>query len=130
MRALKITARITSALAVLWIIIVFISGGMTQGFDTLLDIPAYEVLLFMAFGMILIGHVLAWKWELFGGLLAVSGLVAFYLIFLLFTRVFPGGLFYVILTSPAVLFIIYGFLKMRHQAHIQALKDELDTEWQ
>ncbi len=130
MRALKITARITSALAVAWIIMVFISGGTTEGFDTLLDIPAYEVLLFMAFGMILIGHLLAWKWELFGGLLAVSGLVAFYLIYLLFAKVLPGGSLYIVLTSPAVLFIIYGYLNMKHQAHIQTLKDDLDSEWQ
>ena len=129
MRALKITARIMSALAVAWILIVFFAGGMREGF-TLQDIPPYEILLFLAFAMILLGHLLAWKWELFGGLLAVSGLITFYLIYLLLTGLLPGGALYIILTSPAILFIIYGFLDMRHRMHIKALKEDLDSEWQ
>jgi hypothetical protein len=61
-------------------------------------------LLFFPLGVV-IGFVLSWWREIWGAALAALSLLGFYLIFgLLLTGKFPGGPWFLIFTSPALLF--------------------------
>ena len=67
-----------------------------------------EILMMVAFIALWLGLLLGWKWELYGGLLTVCGVAAFYLVDYLFTGTLPGVLLPLIFASPSLLFLYCG----------------------
>jgi hypothetical protein len=55
-----------------------------------------------------LGLLLGWKWELYGGLLTLCGVAAFYLLDYLFSGTLPRGPFFLIFASPSLLFLYCG----------------------
>ena len=62
----------------------------------------------VAFVAVWLGLVLGWKWELFGGLLTICGVAAFYLLDYAFSGTFPRGPFFLLFASPGLLFLYCG----------------------
>lgn len=58
------------------------------------------------------GLILGWQEELKGGALAVGSIAALYLVFALRSSL-PHGWWFLILTVPGVLFLLYGLLRVR-----------------
>ncbi|MFP4394505.1 MAG: hypothetical protein ACLFTI_04495 [Anaerolineales bacterium] len=101
-------ARISAGLAAALILIIFIGEGISEGFEPLLRLTARESLMMVAFFAVWLGLVLGWRWELYGALLTIGGLIAFYLLDYLFSGTFPRGPFFLIFTAPSLLFLYCG----------------------
>ena len=63
---------------------------------------------FVALLVMMIGNLVAWKWEIAGGALALGGIAAFYLIDYAATGRFPARLLFPMFCIPGVLFLIAG----------------------
>jgi len=108
-------ARISSGFAAALILIIFISEGLTEGFEPLLHMSIRETIMMIAFVAVWLGLLLGWKWELYGGLLTVCGVAAFYLADYMFTGTFPRVPYFLIFASPSLLFLYCG-LQTRKKA--------------
>lgn len=99
-------ARTTSIFSI-FVILLFLVG---EGFNPL-NMTANELLLSLFFPlMLLAGLVIAWKKELLGGIIAISGTVLFFIVHSLISENSPDDwLPFAIFTFPAILFIIYEF---------------------
>ncbi len=118
-RVVRWIARGFSGLAAALILIIFIGEGLTEGFLPLLRLSVREALLMIAFLAVWLGLLLGWKWELYGGLLTVCGMAAFYLFDYLFSGTFPRGPFFLILASPGLLFLYCG-LRAREETEAES----------
>ncbi len=107
-KIIRWTARITSAVTALIIIMFFIGEDYEEGYQPLLNLSLKNSLLMVAFFALWLGLILGWKRELAGGLLTISGLAAFYLIYYLFSASFPHGPFFLIFASPGFLYLYLG----------------------
>lgn len=79
------------------------------------DIPGM-----VAFFALWLGLVLGWKWEILGGLLTLSGLIAFYLLKYALFGNWPTDAAFIILASPSVLYLFCGWagrVKRPHPRH-------------
>ena len=101
-------ARISSALTAALILLIFIGEGLAEGFEPILHLTVRETAMMAAFVAVWLGLLLGWKWELYGGLLTVCGVAAFYLLDYLFSGTFPRGPFFLIFASPGLLFLYCG----------------------
>jgi len=101
-------ARVSSALAAALILLIFIGEGLAGGFEPLLHLTARETAMMVAFAAVWLGLLLGWKWELYGGLLTVCGVAAFYLLDYLFSGTLPRGPFFLLFASPSLLFLYCG----------------------
>lgn len=101
--------RVSAGFAAALILLIFIGEGLTEGFEPLLHMTARETLMVVAFIALWLGLLLGWKWELYGGLLTVCGVVAFYLVDYLFSGTFPKVLLPFIFALPGLLFLYCGF---------------------
>lgn len=108
LRVVRWVARISSALTAALILLIFVGEGLAEGFEPLLHLTARETAMMVAFVAVWLGLLLGWKWELYGGLLTVCGVAAFYLLDVLFSGTFPRGPFFLIFASPALLFLYCG----------------------
>ena len=106
-------ARISAGLAAALILLIFIGEGLTEGFEPLLHMTTRETLMMVAFVALWLGLLLGWKWELYGGLLTVCGVAAFYLVDFLFSGTLPGLLLPLIFALPGLLFLYCGFQTRR-----------------
>ena len=100
----RVSAGVTAAL----ILLIFIGEGLAEGFEPILHLPVRENVVMVAFIAVWLGLLLSWKWELYGGLLTVCGLAAFYLLEYLFSGTLPRGPFFLIFASPSLMFIYCG----------------------
>ncbi len=107
-KIIRWTARITSAISALIILMFFIGEDYQEGYQPLLHLSPKDSLLMVAFFALWLGLILGWKRELAGGLLTLSGLAAFYLIYYLFSASFPRGPFFLIFASPGFLYLYLG----------------------
>ncbi len=105
-------ARISAGLAAALILLIFVGEGLAEGFQSILHLTTRETAMMVAFIAVWLGLVLGWKWELAGGLLAICGTAAFYLLDYAFSSTFPRGPFFLLFASPGLLFIYCG-LKTR-----------------
>ncbi|MEW6228212.1 MAG: hypothetical protein AB1700_09020, partial [Bacillota bacterium] len=71
-------------------------------------------LAFLPWG-VLIGTLLAWRWERIGGFIAVGSLLAFYSSFLLLRGWFPSGPWFLLFSLPGILFLLLSFLDRNHK---------------
>ncbi|THB67996.1 MAG: hypothetical protein D6E12_07425 [Desulfovibrio sp.] len=85
---------------------------MAMGDNILANPPSLEELpLFLCFPVgMTAGLFLAWRWELLGALVAILCLALFYLLDFLVSGTMPQGPFFLLFTSPALLFILAWFL--------------------
>jgi hypothetical protein len=90
------------------ILLFLIGNGLAEGLDPLLHMSFRETAMMAAFGAVWLGLVLGWRWELYGGLLSLCGLAAFYLLDYAFSGAFPRGPYFLILASPSLLFLYSG----------------------
>ena len=107
-RALHIVrwiARISATLAAGLILLIFVGEAVAEGFVPLTRLSVGEWAMMVAFAAIWAGLLVSWRWELFGGLLTICGLAAFYLLDYLLSASWPRGPYFLILASPAVLFL-------------------------
>lgn len=102
-------ARISAGFAAALILLIFIGEGLTGGFEPLLHMTIRETLMVVAFIALWLGLLLGCKWELYGGLLTVCGVAAFYLVDYLFTGTLPRVLLPLIFALPSLLFLYCGF---------------------
>jgi hypothetical protein len=108
-RIVRLIARVSAGFSAALILLIFIGEGLIGGFEPLLHMSVRETLMMVAFVALWLGLLLGWKWELYGGLLTVCGVVAFYLVDYLFTGTLPGVLLPLIFASPSLLFLYCGF---------------------
>jgi hypothetical protein len=101
-------ARISAGLTAALILIIFIGEGISEGFESLLHLSTRESLMMVAFFAVWLGLVLGWRWELYGALLTIGGLIAFYLLDYLFSGTFPRGPFFLLFAAPSLLFFYCG----------------------
>lgn len=87
--------------------------GTLTGQDDGGPVEIREIPRIASFTALWLGLVLGWKWELFGGLLTLSGLIAFYLLSYTLFGTWPTQAAFVILASPGVLYLFYGWAGRR-----------------
>ena len=107
-KILRWTARITSGIAALIILMFFLGEDFEEGYQQLLLLSPMNLLLMVAFFALWLGLILGWKWELHGGLITICGLAAFYLINYLFAGSFPRSPYFLIFASPGFLYLYLG----------------------
>ncbi|MGB2897025.1 MAG: hypothetical protein WBB65_12765 [Anaerolineales bacterium] len=109
LRVVRWIARISSGVMAALILLIFAGEALADGFEPILHMTARETAMMIAFFAVWLGLLLGWKWELYGGLLTIFGVAAFYLLDYLFSGTLPGGPFFLIFASPSLLFIYYGW---------------------
>ena len=113
LRIIRWSARSFAGLMAAFVLFIFVGNALTDGVGSLLRLTLRESVMMVAFVAVWVGLLLGWKWELAGGLLTVCGMVAFYLLDYAFSGTFPGGLFFLIIAVPGVLFIVCAVLGKR-----------------
>ena len=78
-----------------------------------------EVIGHVCFFAVLAGLILAWRWEGWGGGLAVGGITVFYVTWWLHGKS-PRGPFFLLLAAPGALFLLYWLLACRLQGSLQS----------
>lgn len=68
-----------------------------------------EVIGHLCFFAVLVGLILAWRWEGLGGGLMVTGIAAFYVTWWLHGKT-PRGPFFLLIAAPGVFFLLYWLL--------------------
>lgn len=64
-----------------------------------------EIVGHICFLGIFLGLVLAWRWELLGASMILSGLLVFYIVMFITGR-FPVGLYLILISVPGLLFLV------------------------
>ena len=107
MIVLRWTARVLSLLSIA-IILLFIIG---EGFNPA-RVTAGEWALFLCFPFaVVVGLIVAWRNEALGGMMAVGGLLGFYLTHaVLAAGHLPRGWAYLVFASPGFLFLLSAML--------------------
>jgi len=96
------TARMLSLLSIGLLLLFFIGEGFNP-----FHLAARELLLSACFPLdVVLGMILAWRWETLGGALTVIALAAFYGLHYSGSGQFPDGPFFVLLASPGLLFLL------------------------
>lgn len=103
------TARAVGTSILAFVLLDTISGGVSN----LKNIAPGERLLWGGFILSLAGFALLWKWELTGGIVALSGIVLFYTMNYALSGKLPGGWFLAIFFLPGIMSIVCW--RMEHQ---------------
>jgi hypothetical protein len=80
-----------------------------------LKLKGIEVIQMVFFWTACIGMLVAWRWQVIGGVLSLGGMIFFFTVEVAVTGRSPGGFFYLMLV-PGVLFLLSGFLRRRRSA--------------
>ena len=80
-------AKVSAAFFVLLIVAFFIG----EGFPSVRSLSVEEMVLMFAFIMIWIGLLVGLRWEIWGGVMVILGVMSFYLTMYLFSHTFPRG---------------------------------------
>ncbi len=115
-QVMRWVARIGAGLTAVFILFFFIAHAITDGATPLQYLTARETAMMAAFGIMWLGLIVGWKWELHGGLLSIGGVAAFYLFDYLFSGMFPRGPFFLIFALPGALFLYCGVMNRRKMA--------------
>lgn len=113
LRVVRWIARIYAGVMAALILLIFVGEALADGFEPILHLTVRETTMMIAFFAVWLGLLLGWKWDLFGGLLTICGVAAFYLLDYVFSGTLPRGPFFLIFTSPGLLFIYYGWQKRK-----------------
>ena len=105
-RVARWSARIIAGLTAIFIVIIFIVHAVTDGITPFLQLTTREMAITMvAFGIMWLGQIIGWKWELHGGLLIVGGTIIFYLADYLFSGEFLNVGVFIFFVLPGLLFL-------------------------
>jgi len=102
-------ARIWAALMVAFMLFMFIAHIIEDGIGPLTGLYIRDYFMMPSMVISLIGLALGWKWERLGGIMALGGMVAFYLFDFAFSGDFPRGPTFLIIVFPGVLFLILAY---------------------
>lgn len=101
-------ARITSLASISMLLLFALGGEESLQFNN-----SREVLGFTFFPIgIVAGMIVGWKWELTGGLVSILSLIGFYIWQFMPAGEIPAGPWFMIFTSPAVLFLVAGLTEL------------------
>jgi hypothetical protein len=107
------TARVIGIVTVGLTLIIAIGEGVPNLFTQ----PFLIQIGFLALTLVLFGILLAWRWELPGGIMSLAGWV----LFILAERVhWQHSLFFILLGVPSLLFLGSSFLHRYHGKHKSA----------
>ena len=113
-RTIRWTARLWSALSILFLLALFIGEGL--GSSSWAGLNRREIILMLFFPLgISLGMLLAWSREGLGGGVTLAGLAAFYGVHYLFSGWFPGGPWFLIVAAPGFLFLFSRALKAQRR---------------
>jgi len=101
-------ARVAAGLASAMILLFLVGNTLSEGLAPLLHMSLRESALMAAFGVVWLGLMLGWRWEILGGSLTIGGMVAFYLLDCAFSGTLPRGPYFLMLASPGLLFLYVG----------------------
>ena len=105
----KWVARILSFISIA-ILSLFVLGN---GFNPF-AMKIYDILLFIFFPTcIVLGMIVAWFDELEGSLFSILSLIIFYVLFYICKGYFPQGMWFLIFTSPAFIFLFFSLLNIK-----------------
>jgi len=109
--ACRWTARILGTFLVVGCVLIAIGEGMPNPFRVALPLQV----MFLAFALILIGILAAWRWEFAGGVTSLAG----WCVFVVGSAMSPRGLavMTVVLAAPALLYL--GSTWLRRKVTIQ-----------
>jgi hypothetical protein len=82
-----------------------------------------EVIGHLCFLAVLVGLLLAWRWEGLGGGLTVTGMMVFYITWWLYGKT-PRGPFFVLIAAPGCLFLLSWWLLKQAQEKPQSAERE------
>ncbi len=105
------TAKILS-LTSLGIISIFVVGNFFSPQQQLPNLSEFLQMLLFPVGLI-VGFLISWKYELLGFIISTSSMITFYLAEYLLKGVIMAGITFILLYSPAILFLISYILKQR-----------------
>lgn len=108
---LRWSARLLSAVTIGFILLFMFGQEANWSAVTARDAVG---LLFFPFGLML-GLVLGWRREMAGGLISVGSMALFFLVYgLVINRAVFMGWWFLILSIPGVLFLVYALLRHEH----------------
>ncbi len=115
-QAVRWIARIAAALLAALILLIFVGEALSEGLGPLRHVSLRESVMMVAFAAMWLGLLLGWKWELYGGLLTILGIVAFYVSDYAFSGTLPRGPFFLLAASPSLLFVYCGLRAIKPRA--------------
>ncbi len=104
--AIRWIARLLSALFVGVVVLIYIGERFNP-----LKLTAVEAVQLTFFWTTCIGMLVAWRWELTGGLVATGAMALFYILEYAITGGFPRGWAFRLLLLPGILFILSAFIE-------------------
>lgn len=104
------TARVWSVPSIVALLLPY----FVEGLYWLQATSVREVIGHLCFFAVLVGLILAWRWEGLGGGLTVAGVVVFYVTWWLHGKT-PRGLFFLLIAAPGAIFLLYWLLARRAQ---------------
>jgi hypothetical protein len=113
---LRWIARLSS----LALVTLFVAIAIGEGPPPLWPLSIHT-LLFCLLVLCLAGLLVAWRWELVGGLIALAGIVGFYLVHFANTGFghFPGGWVFPSMFVTGVLFVVAATIRNKHNTHLR-----------
>ena len=107
------TARVWSFASLAFIAVLMIGNLQAAGG---LQMTARESALFLFFPIgVVAGLLIAWWKEMIGGATAVASLVGFYALHAIIAGGLPGGVYFVLLALPGLLFVVAALTDDTHQ---------------
>ena len=106
---LRWIARILASIMAALILLFFVGEILSEGLQPLLHMTFREFLMMFIFFALWLGLLMAWKWELLGGLVTLCAVIVFYALNFLFTGILPRGPFFLIFAFPSLLFLYCGW---------------------
>ena len=105
--ACRWTARILGTLLVVGCVLI----GIGEGLPNVLTVALPMQVMFLAFALILMGILAAWRWECAGGVTSLAG----WCVFIIGSAISPRGLavMTVVLAVPALLYLASAWLRRK-----------------
>ncbi len=101
---IRCVARVLSIVSIGILLLFFIGEGFNP-----MQLSVRDCILFLFFPLgITIGMILAWRWEMLGGIIAFVSLLSFYASHFIMSNKFPPGPYFLIFSLPGILFMLYG----------------------
>lgn len=110
-RVLRIIARIWSLLSIGFILLIFVGEALNGERPAPTPLEWFGLALFP--GGVLLGLIIAWRYEGLGGIVTLSSLGAFYIWNFLQSGRLAGGPFFFLAAAPGLLFLICCMLERR-----------------
>ena len=113
-------ARVWSLLAVGVILLFAIGEGLNFSKFSARDLTMFA---FFPVGIVM-GMVLAWRWESIGGGITIASLAVFYAVDRVLSSRYPGGFSFLVLAAPGFLFLVCRLWTLSNlKRHVHATPD-------